>query len=121
MSEKTVQLSVPAEASFARAVRMTASALAVRYDMSVDDVEDVRMAAEEGFVYACATAPESCSVTFGLADDALSMDFSLGAQDPAGDSIEFAEVLLDAICDDFSILENGILHLVKRTGDVHDE
>ena len=44
-STSIVKLSVPAEARFARAVRMTASNLAVCCDMSVDDVEDVRMAA----------------------------------------------------------------------------
>ena len=60
MDERTVRLSVPAEASFARTVRMMAANLAVVCDMSVDEVEDVRMAAEEGFVLCCATAPDSC-------------------------------------------------------------
>ena len=38
---------------------MMAANLAVCCEMSVEDVEDVRMAAEEGFVYACATRPET--------------------------------------------------------------
>ena len=73
-STSIVKLSVPAEARFARAVRMTASNLAVCCDMSVDDVEDVRMAAEEGFVYACATRPTTCDIVFGLAPDGMTAD-----------------------------------------------
>ena len=69
MDEKTVTLSVPAEADFARSVRMMASTLAVCCDMSVEDVEDVRMIAEEGFVYSCATAPERVGVSFSLTGD----------------------------------------------------
>ncbi len=119
---KTVRLSVPAEATFARAVRMMAANLAVDCDMSVDDVEDVRMAAEEGFVYSCATKPGSCDIAFGLAHDQMSMDFSLGSSVPDPEespdaSLDLVELLLSAICDDFGVSEDGAtLHLSKRVG-----
>lgn len=120
MDEKNVTLSVPAEADFARSVRMTASTLAVCCDMSVEDVEDVRMIAEEGFVYSCATAPERVGVSFSLTGDAMAMDFTLGDAEPADESIELVEVLLSAVCDVFSVSEDGrVLHLVKRAGDAH--
>lgn len=122
MDEKNVTLTVPAEPEFARSVRMMASTLAVSCDMSVEDVEDVRMIAEEGFVYTCATAPERVGVSFSLAGDAMSMDFDLGGQDPDDESIELVEVLLSAVCDVFSVSEDGrVLHLVKRAGDAHGE
>lgn len=122
MAEKNVSLCVPAEADFARSVRMTASTLAVCCDMSVEDVEDVRMIAEEGFVYACATAPERVSVTFSLEGSTMGIDFELGEREPADESIDLVEVLLSAVCDVFSVSENGrVLHLVKRAGDAHDE
>ena len=122
MAEKNVSLCVPAEADFARSVRMTASALAVCCDMSVEDVEDVRMIAEEGFVYACATAPERVSVTFSLEGSTMGIDFELGEREPADESIDLVEVLLSAVCDVFSVSEDGrVLHLVKRAGDAHDE
>ena len=47
-----ITLTVPSRSEYARTVRMTAAALASRMGMSFDDVEDVRMAAEEAFVYA---------------------------------------------------------------------
>ena len=115
MDEKNVRLCVPAEAAFARTVRMTASTLAVCCDMSVEDVEDVRMIAEEGFVYACATEPDDVEVTFTLAKGVMEMDFSLGEVEPQDDSIELVEVLLDAVCDEFFESEDGTaLHLSKR-------
>ena len=122
MAEKNVSLCVPAEADFARSVRMTASTLAVCCDMSVEDVEDVRMIAEEGFVFACATAPERVSVTFSLEGSTMGIDFELGEREPADESIDLVEVLLSAVCDVFSVSEDGrVLHLVKRAGDAHDE
>lgn len=122
MAEKNVSLCVPAEVDFARSVRMTASTLAVCCDMSVEDVEDVRMIAEEGFVYACATAPERVSVTFSLEGSTMGIDFELGEREPADESIDLVEVLLSAVCDVFSVSEDGrVLHLVKRAGDAHDE
>lgn len=122
-----VTLSVPATPAFARVVRMTASSLAAACDMSVDDVEDVRMAAEEGFVYSCATRPGEVRVDFGMGDGGLSMDFSLG-DTPAADvaepgdggertPLDLVELLLSAVCDEFGVDEDArTLHLLKRAG-----
>ena len=118
MAQQTVRLSVPAEPSYARAVRMMAANLAVLCDMSVDDVEDVRMAAEEGFVMCCATAPESCEVTFTLEEGEVCTAFDLGEADTASDdSFGFAKLLLDAVCADYGVNEDGTqLYLVNRVG-----
>lgn len=129
MSQDSVILSVPATAAYARSVRMLAASLAVADDFSVDDVEDVRMAAEEGFVYACGTKPASgsCEISFKLAPGEVTMDFVLGegVDGPAEgeDTFDLVELLLSAICDDYSLIdyedEEGpftTLHLVKRAG-----
>ncbi len=115
MDCKTVCLSVPSEAAFARTVRMAAANLAVLCGMSVDDVEDVRMAAEEGFVYACATKPTLCELTFTLGEGAVAMDFALGADGGAqDDELSLVALLLSAVCDEFEVTEEGKLHLLKR-------
>ncbi len=134
MDSDNVILSVPASAEYARSVRMLAASLAVTDDFSVDDVEDVRMAAEEGFVYACSTMPPAGSVeiSFGIEPGEFTMDFVLGEygdddaqEDPEADAgqLDLVELLLSAICDDFSLVdyedEEGpftTLHLVKRAG-----
>ena len=111
MDQKRVCLTVPAEPGFARIVRMTAASLAVTCDMGVDEVEDARMAAEEGFVYACATGQPECGIVFGISAGAVTED-----------SLELVEALLAAICDESSISEDGrTLSLTKRTGGAHDE
>ena len=125
LEEKTVRLSLPAEASFARSVRMMAANLAVVCGMSVDDVEDIRMAAEEGFVFSCATSPSACDIAFTLSDEGISMDFSLGEADcEEGDeeteSLDLAELLLSAVCDSYEVSPDGrTLHVVKRLEAAH--
>ena len=123
MHEQTVRLSVPAEAAYARTVRMMASNLAVVCGMSVDDVEDVRMAAEEGFVYCCATEPASCEVSFTLAEGEVSVRFALGETEPEDDgALSLAELLLAAVCDEHGVSDDGsALTLVKRAADAHGE
>lgn len=126
MTTSTTRLCVPADPSYARVVRMCAASLAVVHNLAVDDVEDVRMAAEEGFVYACATGQDACDVSFDLSDGELVIDFSLGEDLGAVDddeSLELVEALLDAICEDFGITEDGErLELVlKAGGGAHDE
>lgn len=124
MPEQTVRLSVPAEAAYARTVRMMAASLAVVCDMSVDEVEDVRMAAEEGFVYCCATAPQSCEISFSIAAGEVSATFALGPNEPddRDGSLGLAELLLSAVCDEHGVSPDGSsLRLVKRAGAVYGE
>lgn len=126
---QTIKLTVPAEADYARAVRMTAASLAVVCDMSVEDIEDIRMAAEEAFVVSCATKPEVCNIEFGLDGGELSMDFPLGDHDPAEGSdtealqaLDLAELLLEAVSDECDYNEDGTgLHIVKRSAAQHGE
>lgn len=95
-----VTLCVPALADYARSVRMLAANLAVVQGLCVDSVEDVRMAAEEGFVYACATGIQSCEISFEPSQDAMRMSFQLGQTEPDSEDLSFALVLLSAICDE---------------------
>ena len=124
MSEQTVRLSVPAQAGFARTVRMLASSLAASCDMSVDDVEDVRMAAEEAFVSCCATAPQSCDITFTLGEGEVRAAFGLGPQEPSVDdaTLDLAELLLQAVCDEHGVTEDGSAYvIVKKAGSAYDD
>ena len=64
-----ITLSLAADPSLARLVRMTAANVAALSSMSVDRVEDVRMAAEEAFIYAC-SVEEGATVDISFAVDA---------------------------------------------------
>ncbi len=125
MPSKTVRLTVPAEPEFARIVRMTAANLAVCCDMPIDDVEDARMAAEEGFVYACATVQDACDISFTIEQGQVSMTFSLGLdmkEEDEDSSLDLVEALLGAICDESLVSDDETqLTLIKRTGGFYAE
>lgn len=118
-------LTVPAQARYARVVRLTAANLATIAGLSVDDVDDVRMAAEEAFVYACATRPEGrLQVDFSLAPGEVDMTFHLGSVEVSEDSSEpalvYSALILDAMCDECTVVDEPerTMRLVKRTGSV---
>lgn len=99
---------------------MLAANLAVTCEMSVDDVEDVRMAAEEGFVYACATSPEVVEVSFTVRPGALGMSFALG--DGSSDEEDelawtYADLILSAVCDSYQIDEDGNALVLEKLSD----
>ena len=64
MADDQITLIVPAKNEYAKAVRMTAAALVSRIGMTYDEVEDVRMAADEAFVYASDTLSEDAEIKF---------------------------------------------------------
>lgn len=126
MSKDQVTLTVPARGEYARTVRMTAAELATRMEMTFDEVEDVRMAVEEAFVYACESVEESAVVTFvfTLQDGELSAEVgpltACGSDDADHRFAEsYAELILKSLCDDFSIEHEGstcTLRLTRRVG-----
>lgn len=105
-----ITITVPARAEFARSVRMLASNLAVVASLTIDEVEDVRMAAEEAFVFACATAQSTIKATFEIEEQALSMSFSLGDVSVAqksieGDTLTYLRLILDTVTASYEIDE----------------
>ncbi len=126
MAADHVSLTVPARGEYARTVRMTASALATRMDMTFDDVDDVRMAAEESFVYACDFAAESSDITldFSLDVDELQIrvrlaDGSRIADEDGERGAAYATFILQSVCDTFEMSsdeEGPYLRVVKCVG-----
>jgi len=110
MSTDRISLTVPARPEFAKTVRMTASALVSRTGMNYDEVDDVRMAAEEAFVYAVDHSAETgqISLEFDLSDETLLIRVSLGdpsrVADEDGDRrAAYATFILQSVCDRFEM------------------
>ena len=108
MSNAThITLSLSCDPHLARIVRMTAANVATLSSMSVERVEDIRMAAEEAFIYACASTPgEPLSIAFDADAEHVSMAFGLSADDfPAlGDddmTATYADLILGSVCDSY--------------------
>lgn len=120
---ETTVLEVPAQPRYARVVRMTAANLASIVGLNVDEVEDVRMAAEEAFVYACATGLEDVvRVEFSVSSEGLAMELGLGAspvvEDEREPTLVYAAFLLEATCDECVISDAPVrrMRLLKRIG-----
>jgi serine/threonine-protein kinase RsbW len=127
MATDQITLIVPAKSEYARTVRMTAAALVSRIGMTYDEVEDVRMAADEAFVYASDTLSDTSDVhfTFTIGETDVEIDVGLGIESrPRSDedsdrSVAYATFILESVCDryEFASDERGAhLRLFKRAG-----
>ncbi|MDY2778087.1 MAG: ATP-binding protein [Collinsella sp.] len=120
-SKNSIRLCVQADPALARLVRMTASNVATLAAMSVDRVEDVRMAAEEAFIYACASGPGAeLEIDFAYDAERVAMTFGLDgiAFGSAGDedaTSAYADLILGAVCDSYEKREDSsALELVLK-------
>jgi serine/threonine-protein kinase RsbW len=128
MSHDHVSMTVPAKSAYAKTLRMTAAALAARLGMSYDEVEDVRLAAEEAFVYAADTVADGEDLTFRftVGADELALEVGLGAEqltdEEVGRRASYATFILESVCDSFELVSDeagiGSLRLSKRSGGV---
>lgn len=108
MSSPTrISLAVTCDAHLARLVRMTAANVATLSNMSVERVEDIRMAAEEAFIYACSAAPgSSLTVEFDVDPAHVAMAFRLEAPtfpepDGSDPAAAYMDLILGSVCDTF--------------------
>ena len=91
-----ITLSVAGDPRLARLVRMTAANVGALCSMSVDRIEDIRMAAEEAFIFGC-TAVDSD-------DSHVGMTFTFGDQatvDEDDQAAVYAELILASVCDSY--------------------
>ncbi len=111
MSVETISLSLPTHTVYAHSVRMTAASVAVVNQLSVEEVEDVKMAAEEGFILSCLSGVDVCNITFEVEPSALVMKFALG-----DDNIEefeefvYADMLLQSLSQEY-IRNDDFIHV----------
>ena len=110
MKKDHIALTVPAMGEYAKTVRMTAAGLASTIGMTYDEVDDVRMAAEEAFVFACDCQDESSTITFAFAltDESLAVEVGPlpgcdGGRQTLAASEGYAEFILKSVCDEFSL------------------
>lgn len=118
-----VVLKVPARGEYARTVRLTAAELATRVGMNIDDVDDVKLAVEEAFVFAAEHMSDG-DLTFDFSFEQTGISLLVGPipggcvdEDPdAGE--RYARFILESVCDEFEVMDRDdacYLRLVKRT------
>lgn len=128
MPQDTVTLTLPVQTEYAPTIRMLASGLATLAGMAFDEVDEMRVAAGEAFVYAVETSDDDSEATFRFTVDPgqLEMDVILGAGHESADDpmSEIAVAILGEVvnsCDLTSTPDGArCLHIVKRAGAAHD-
>ena len=125
-----ITLSVPARDEYAKTARLTAAALVSRLDIGYDDLDDVKTATEEAFIYACDAGPETGEVTihFYLDTGVLRIEVPIVAGSRASDEeaerrSALANFILEGVCDTYEMSsdESGAwLRLSKHFGSVSD-
>lgn len=122
----SISLAVSCDPDLARLVRMTAANVATLSSMSVECVEDIRMASEEAFIYACATSPdETLVIDFEVDPTHLAMTFTLEADAFAEPSTEdptaaYADLILGSVCDVYQKVESPARLVLEVKADVDD-
>jgi hypothetical protein len=119
-----ITLIVPAQDVYAKTARMTAAALVSRLDIGYDDLDDVRTATEEAFIYACDAGPESGEVTihFYLESSELRIEVPIAIGSRAFDEeaerrSALANFILEGVCDTYEMSSDDSgawLRLSKR-------
>jgi serine/threonine-protein kinase RsbW len=111
----TVELTVPADPAYVSVLRAVTASLAARHDLTLDEIDDLRIAVDE----ACAlllphARPASpLSAGFGEAGDSLritvSVELADGASDtgPALDRTSFAWMVLTALTESVTSASTG--------------
>lgn len=90
------RLQVPACSEYARIVRMLAAHTAVMQDFDIEAVEELRLAAEEAFVIACASdvaQTRVIDIEITLLNDGIQFIYGLGAASPVARDDEHEMVL----------------------------
>lgn len=115
-----VQIRVPADVAYVATLRLAAASLAARCDLTIDDIEDLRLAVDE----ACAlllphAAPgATLEAAFALHPGALTVTASVAAVgSPGPDRSGFAWSVLSALASDVSVAaadENLAITVTKR-------
>lgn len=119
---QNVSIAVPADPEYARPVRMLAANLAVLAGLSVEDVEDARMVAEEGFVWCCATEPDAVAIEFKVGEGNVAISYAFGPSELAEDdqTSTYAKLILSAVCDECSYDEATRTLRLTKSVDVAD-
>ncbi len=119
-----VVLSVPCRGEFARTVRLAGAELAARSGMCIDDIDDIRLAVEEAFVFACESSGGG-QMTFSFQLAPGSLELQVGPlhtesedSNDAETAARYSKFILESVCDEYERLERAdgyYLRLVKRT------
>ena len=119
-----VEISVPADGAFVSVLRSVTAGLASRCDLTLDEIEDLRIAVDEAcaLLLPHALPGTSIMVRFTLARGSLAIHAAVPASEGADpDQNSFAWTVLDALASTVSVAHDGselAISLTKLRGDL---
>jgi serine/threonine-protein kinase RsbW len=104
-----VEVRIPADVVYVSTLRLTAASLAARCDLTIDDIEDLRLAVDEAcaLLLPHATPDTTLDARFELAEGKLAVDTSVTTSDSAEpDRDGFAWTVLGALASSVDVRRN---------------
>ncbi|MDT4929232.1 MAG: serine/threonine-protein kinase RsbW [Pseudonocardiales bacterium] len=104
-----VEVRIPADVVYVSTLRLTAASLAARCDLTIDDIEDLRLAVDEAcaLLLPHATPDSTLDARFELAEGKLAVDTSVTTSDSAEpDRDGFAWTVLGALASSVDVRRN---------------
>ncbi len=100
-----VEVRVPADSAYVATLRLTAASLAARCDLTIDDIEDLRLAVDEAcaLLLPHAAAGSVMTARFQLATANLSVSTSVQSPDSSPDRSGFGWSVLSALVSDLAV------------------
>ena len=94
-----IELAVPAHPDYVGLIRSAAAHIAAHADLTLEAIDDLRLAVDEAFAVLIAHQPETgrVAVTFHIHDDSLKIEMTGPAGSPNPDKNSFAWTVLNAL------------------------
>jgi serine/threonine-protein kinase RsbW len=105
-----VEVRIPADVVYVSTLRLTAASLAARCDLTIDDIEDLRLAVDEAcaLLLPHASADAHVEARFLLATGRLEVDTSVRTDEPAEpDRSGFAWTVLGALASSVDVRQDA--------------
>lgn len=105
-----VEVRIPADVVYVSTLRLTAASLAARCDLTIDDIEDLRLAVDEAcaLLLPLAGVGSTLDARFELAEGRLAVDTSVATADGAEpDRDGFAWTVLGALASSVDVLQDA--------------
>jgi len=117
VDEGAVSLTVPARPEYLRLVRLAAADSGTRADLSIEDVEDLRIAVDE-LTYALVgdePADELLTLTYNASPGLVEIEGSIPAAGRPVDVDEVSKSIIGAVVDEHEIVDDGVTRRFRLT------
>ena len=117
VDEGSVALSVPGRPEYLRLVRLAAADAGTRAELSIEDVEDLRIAVDE-LTYALVgdePVDETLTLTYTASPGLVEIEGSIPAAGAAVEVSDLSQSIIGAVVDDHEIVDDGVTRRFRFT------